>query len=94
LINTPTRFRKDQEAKEAILEFAKHYKVENYTVNVRNAFDERNGIIDFVHETKADMLAMATHGRRGLAHLFVGSLTENVVNHVDCPIWTYSVHKE
>lgn len=37
---------------------------------------------------------MATHGRQGLAHLFVGSVTESVVNHVDCPIWTYRIRKK
>jgi len=93
LVNTPIRFKTDQEAKEAIHEFAKHYKLKNYTANFRNDAHEQNGIINFVHEIKADMLAMATHGRKGLAHLFVGSLTEAVVNHVDCPIWTYSTHK-
>jgi nucleotide-binding universal stress UspA family protein len=39
------------------------------------------------------MIAMGTHSRRGLAHLFMGSVTEDVVNHIDCPIWTYSIRK-
>jgi nucleotide-binding universal stress UspA family protein len=37
---------------------------------------------------------MATHGRRGLAHLVAGSIAEDVVNHIECPIWTYSLHKK
>ena len=93
-INSPTHFKQDNDVRAEMLEFAKHYKLDNYTVNFRNNTDERNGIIDFTHEINADMLAMVTHGRRGLAHLFAGSLTEAVVNHVDCPIWTYSIHKK
>jgi nucleotide-binding universal stress UspA family protein len=31
---------------------------------------------------------MATHGRKGLNHLMRGSVAEDVVNHIDCPIWT------
>lgn len=94
LVNTPTRFQTDQDAIEAMHEFAKHYSLKHYTVNFRNNPNERDAIIDFVNEINGDMLAMATHGRRGLAHLFNGSLTETVVNHVECPIWTYSLHKK
>jgi nucleotide-binding universal stress UspA family protein len=93
-VNAPAHFKRDKDAKAEMHEFAKHYKLDNYTVNFRNNFYERDGIIDFTHEIKADMLAMVTHGRRGLAYLFVGSLTETVVNHADCPIWTYSIHKK
>ena len=94
LINTPYSFRRDQDAKEALQDFIKYYKLENYTVNFRSSPTERDGILDFVHETKADMLAMATHGRQGLAHLFGGSIAESVVNHITCPIWTFSLHKK
>jgi hypothetical protein len=74
-------------------EFARHYALSNYTLNTRNDFSEQDGIINFAHEIKADMITMGTHGRRGLAHLFMGSVTEDVVNHVDCPIWTYVIKK-
>jgi len=90
MINTPTRFLRDHEANEAMEAFASHYQLENYTINFRNNPHEREGILDFVTETKADMLAMGTHGRRGIAHLFFDSITEAVVNRVACPIWTYS----
>jgi nucleotide-binding universal stress UspA family protein len=94
LINTPDHFKRDQDAKETLQEFVKYYKLENCTVNFRSSPTERDGILDFVNEIKADMLAMATHGRRGLAHLFSGSITESVVNHVKCPIWTYRLQKK
>jgi nucleotide-binding universal stress UspA family protein len=90
VINTPTHFLQDQEAKKAMDEFAKHYQLDNYTTNFRSNTHARDGILDFVSEIKADMLAMGTHGRRGIAHMFFDSLTEAVVNRVDCPIWTYS----
>jgi nucleotide-binding universal stress UspA family protein len=61
---------------------------------VRSEFSEEAGIIDFTEEIKADMVAMATHGRRGLAHLFAGSIAENTVNHITCPIWTLSLRKK
>lgn len=90
MINTPTQFLRDQEAKRAMEEFAKHYQLQNYTINFRNNTHVREGVLDFVNEIKADMLAMGTHGRRGIAHMFFDSVTESVVNRVQCPIWTYS----
>lgn len=89
LINTPVHFRRDAEAKEALEEFAKHYQLKNYKTHFRNYTHEDEGIIDFAGDQKMDLIAMATHARKGLAHLFNGSVTENVVNHVPAPIWTY-----
>jgi nucleotide-binding universal stress UspA family protein len=91
LINTPMDFRTDRDVKVLMSEFAKHYKLDNYTLNMRNDAYEVDGIMSFAKEIKADMIAMATHGRRGLLHLLTGSIAEDVVNHVDCPIWTYSL---
>lgn len=90
MVNTPTNFLRDQEAKEAMDEFVKHYQLENVTTNFRSNPHARDGILDFVTEINADMLAMGTHGRKGIAHLFFDSLTEAIVNRVECPIWTYS----
>ncbi|MEQ9377630.1 MAG: universal stress protein [Imperialibacter sp.] len=87
-INSLARFKPEEEAQLLLEDFVKHYKLENYTLNIRNAPFEEEGIIRFVEQTKADMLAMATHSRRGLAHLVSGSLAEDIVNHIDCPIWT------
>jgi nucleotide-binding universal stress UspA family protein len=34
------------------------------------------------------MIVMGTHGRRGLAHLFLGSVAENVVRQSTIPVLT------
>ena len=91
LVNTPTRFNLDVEAKGQLEDFAKHYKLENFTLNARNDLFEQEGISRFVEEVKADMVVMATHGRRGLAHLLSGSIAEDIVNHAQCPVWTYNL---
>ncbi|HEY5918523.1 MAG TPA: universal stress protein [Chryseolinea sp.] len=38
-------------------------------------------------------MAMGTHGRKGISHIISGSLAEDVVNHIDCPVWTYAIKK-
>ena len=88
-INTPAHFRRDAEAKEALEEFAKHYKLTNFKTYFRNYVREDHGIIDFAYSEQMDIIAMATHARKGLAHLFNSSVTESVVNHIQSPIWTY-----
>ena len=36
----------------------------------------------------ADVIVMSTHGRRGLPHLFLGSVAERVVREAQCPVLT------
>jgi nucleotide-binding universal stress UspA family protein len=93
LINTPTHFRTDLEAQEALEEFAKYYKLNDYITHFRNDHTEEDGILAFAHEAKIDLIVMGTHARKGVAHLFNGSITEDVVNHSHCPIWTSSIKK-
>jgi len=87
--NTPANFRKDVDTKEKLQAFAKRYMLKNYTLNVYNDLSEEAGLANFSREVGADIIAMATHGRRGLNHLMSGSIAEDVVNHLDCSIWTY-----
>jgi len=90
-INTPRNFITDREGHEALQEFANHYRLKNFTLNFRNAYSEEDGIITFAHEIQANLIAMGTHGRKGLRHLLKGSITEAVVSHLECPIWTYTL---
>ncbi|HEV7735572.1 MAG TPA: universal stress protein [Candidatus Binatia bacterium] len=39
----------------------------------------------------ADSIIMATHGRSGLAHLLIGSITEKIVRHSPIPVLTIRV---
>lgn len=92
-VNSPGNFLRDSDAKEAFDEFSKQYKLENYEFHFRNYRNEEEGIIDFAADQKMDLIAMATHARKGLAHLFNGSITEDVVNHIKSPVWTYPMKK-
>ena len=91
LVNTPHNMKRTIDEKDMMEAYARNFDLENYTLNTRNDFYESDAIMNFTIGIKADMIAMGTHSRKGLAHLFSGSVTEDVVNHMDCPIWTYSV---
>ncbi len=92
-INTPSNFTRDTITLRRLNDFVKRFMIKDYTLNVFNDPYEEAGIINFTHDIKADMIAMGTHGRRGLVHMVTGSVAEDIVNHVDCPIWTYSMRK-
>jgi len=93
-INTPLNFAADNVTMERFGEFVKQYKITNHTINIFNHNNEENGILAFSKLIKADIIAIGTHGRRGLSHIVNGSLAENVVNHSERPVWTYTLKNE
>lgn len=44
-------------------------------------------IAEEVELRRADLIVMSTHGRRGLAHLFLGSVAEGVLRKVRIPVF-------
>lgn len=51
-----------------------------------------DGILKAADDIKADLIVMATHGRRGLAHFFMGSIVESVLRRADCPVLAVRGH--
>ncbi len=90
-INTPHVFKSDSDALEDLQEFAEHHHFHNYKLNIRSDYSEQEGIMRFARDIKAGLLFMPTRSRKGLVHWLTGSITENVVNHIQCPVWTYSI---
>ncbi|MBS1507186.1 MAG: universal stress protein [Bacteroidetes bacterium] len=88
-INTPANFRRDIDIRPKLNAFVKRYMIKDCTVNIYNDQDQESGLINFAKEVDADMVAMGTHGRTGISHLMSGSIAEDVVNHIECPIWTF-----
>lgn len=43
-------------------------------------------ILEYAKENEIDLIVMSTHGRTGLRRLFMGSVTESVVNKSECPV--------
>ena len=93
-INTPNNFERDQIIEKGLEEMAKRFMLKDYTINIYNDVYEDQGILSFAGKINANMVAMGTHGRKGLAHLFAGSLAEDVVNHAKKPIWTCQMPKK
>jgi nucleotide-binding universal stress UspA family protein len=43
-------------------------------------------VLDVIHKTRPDLTIMATHSRKGFASFFLGSVTEQVVQHAGRPV--------
>lgn len=93
-VNTPLNFTSDTRTRERLESFVRRYMFKDYTINVFNYTEEELGILQFASSIKADLIAMGTHARRGIAHLVNGSLAEDVVNHYEGQVWTYSIRNE
>lgn len=92
-INTPGNFQRDIVVRKYMEDFAKKQMLKNYTINIFNDLSEEEGIIYFADTINADLIAMATHGRTGFAHVLAGSIAEDVVSHSKRPVLTYVVKK-
>ncbi len=57
-------------------------------VVVTVARDPGGEVVRFANERKVDAIVMATHGRKGLSHLVLGSVAERVVRESPCPVLT------
>ena len=56
---------------------------------VRNAKTAYEGIIDAARRQGCDVIVMASHGRRGLSKLMMGSVTQKVLTHSKIPVVVY-----
>jgi nucleotide-binding universal stress UspA family protein len=92
-VNTPAMFRRDSESTQLLNSFSKRYALERVKLDVINDITEEEGLMNYALKTGKCMVVMATHGRRGLAHLLTGSVAEDVVNHIKFPVYTLRMGK-
>ena len=49
------------------------------------------GVLNCANKIGADLIIIPTHGRKGLAHFFEGSIGEDVANHSTLPVMTFKI---
>ncbi|WP_298496879.1 universal stress protein [uncultured Algibacter sp.] len=54
-------------------------------------YSVEEGILNCANKIGADLIVMPTHGRKGLAHFFEGSIGEDVANHSTLPVMTFKI---
>jgi nucleotide-binding universal stress UspA family protein len=87
-VNSPLYPERDAAVKDRLEAFAERFGFENYSVDIYHDLDAEAGILGFARQVEADMIAMGTHGRRGIDRVLHGSIAEDIVNHGKSLIWT------
>ncbi|QCW99513.1 universal stress protein [Aggregatimonas sangjinii] len=60
-------------------------------MDIYNDYTVEQGILNFAEGTEADLIGIPTHGRKGLAHFFRGSIGEDIANHAKLPVVTFKI---
>lgn len=90
-VNTPNNFITSQEANEIMENFVRGSGLDNFEIHIYNDVSVEKGILNFAEMMDAGLLGISTHGRKGLAHFFNGSISEDLVNHANRPVVTFKI---
>ena len=77
--------RAERAARDCLARRAECLSVTHHVVLERKCSTPR-GILDLIRSLQPDLTVMATHGRQGLSHVLLGSVTEKVVQHALRPV--------
>ncbi|WP_417874805.1 universal stress protein [Xanthomarina gelatinilytica] len=94
-VNLPSdRFRSTNEIDETVSNFL--MKAEGNLdklsqVNFVSDYTVEKGVLNFANKIGADLIAVSTHGRTGIAHFFEGSISEDIANHAVLPVMTFKI---
>lgn len=59
-----------------------------YTADTRSG-EAAWGILEHARESDCDLIVMATHGRKGVSHFFIGSVAERVIRQASRPVLVF-----
>lgn len=90
-VNTPNDFLTSKEAYEKMENFVNNSNHNNYKIHIYNDISVEQGILNFAKKMDAGLIGIGTHGRKGIAHFFNGSISEDLVNHANRPVVTFKI---
>lgn len=91
MVNTPNSFKPTHVAEETLDLFLEDVTDKEFDLSIYNDINVEKGILNFCQKIDADLIAIATHGRTGLAHFFNGSISEDLVNHSSISVLTFKI---
>lgn len=78
-----------QEIQQQMRSFADTYDLQNYELHLHHNYKIPAGVRNFNQATEMDLVLIGTHARKGIGHVFYGSIAETLVNHCIRPLMTY-----
>ena len=92
-INTANEFLTTNDCDTKLKKYMEGTDFNNYEFHIFNDDSVEQGILNFAGKINADVIGIATHGRKGLSHFFNGSISEDLVNHANSPVVTFKLEK-
>lgn len=93
-VNTPGKFLNSTEMRQKVSGFltaaAGNTDAMSQTTFVSD-YTVESGILNHANAINADLIAVATHGRKGITHFFEGSISEDIANHAILPVMTFKI---
>lgn len=94
-VNTPyAKFKSTREKQEKVARFLEEAEGDLRSINdvvYVSDYTVEEGILEYANLNGIDLIVMATHGRKGLAHFLEGSISEDVANHSTLPVMTFKI---
>lgn len=94
-VNMPERFMSSREMEAMASEFLLNAGVKDSNVyenvDFYDDYSLEGGIYHYCEEKEIDLIVIPTHGRKGLAHFFYGSVGENIANNAVIPVLTIKI---
>ena len=90
-INALHTFENEQLIKKSLMKYAERANLQDVEIDVKRAITPEGGIEEYVASNGIGLVAITTHGNQGLAHFIYGSLTENLANHLQVPVFSYNL---
>jgi len=94
-VNLPNEnFKSSVEIENIIAEFlmAAHGNLDKLNAVAYHAdYTVEQGILNYANKIGTDIIAIPTHGRKGVTHFFAGSIGEDIANHSELPVITFKI---
>ncbi len=94
-VSTPTtKFKSTKEIEEKMIQFFNKTNEDvNEVSNVKviSDYSVEKGVLYYTNKSESDILAVATHGRKGISHFFEGSISEDIANHSKLPVLSFKI---
>ncbi len=81
-----------QQLKHNMQIFAEHLHLQNFELHLHHNYKVPAGVRNFNEISAMDLVLIGTYGRKGISHLFYGSIAESLVNHCIRPLMTYHLN--
>ena len=88
---TPNNFSTTRASEEKVRNFIEEFHFSDYSTHIYNDINVEKGILHFAKDSNSDVIAVCTHGRKGLAHFLNGSISEDLVNHAKRPVIAFKI---